>query len=256
MLFPLLPSIMQTPAALRALAALAHPVRLEILRQLGQPRQLSDLSVRQPGSGRPLARQTLRQHLDRLVACGLVERRAAGARPAYVLDPRGLFLLSESFCDLASLRAPTRAPAPTLHAAEGGPQGTVTGFVLVRGLHQGRLLVLPRGRGRWTVGRSAAADVVLDFDPYVSSRHAEVEATPSGFLLRDLPGNKNGTMLNFAPMARGSAAPLGPGDVVGVGRSLLLFRTAPAAGPPASAWPSASAGPGQAGRPAAARAAG
>lgn len=43
-------------------------------------------------------------------------------------------------------------------------------------------------------------------------------------LLLDLPGNRNGTLLNWKPLARGGVAELKAGDVVGVGRSLLVFR--------------------------------
>jgi hypothetical protein len=37
-------------------------------------------------------------------------------------------------------------------------------------------------------------------------------------------GSKNGTMLDFQPLPRGGSAPLTNGDVVGVGRTNLVFR--------------------------------
>ncbi|HWH08930.1 MAG TPA: helix-turn-helix domain-containing protein, partial [Candidatus Thermoplasmatota archaeon] len=72
------PSAEKDAALATTLAALANPVRLAILRQLRTPRALGDIRVlsdepRGPGEpDRPLSRQAVRQHLDRLLDIGVV----------------------------------------------------------------------------------------------------------------------------------------------------------------------------------------
>lgn len=53
-------------------------------------------------------------------------------------------------------------------------------------------------------------------------------------MLEDLPGSRNGTTLNFLPLPRGGRSELHHGDLIGVGRSLRLFREG---GRPAPAHP-------------------
>ncbi|MFJ5774108.1 FHA domain-containing protein [Streptomyces sp. NPDC093094] len=63
------------------------------------------------------------------------------------------------------------------------------------------------------IGRAGDNDLVID-DLVVSRHHAELRALPDGtYEIADL-GSHNGTYLNGRPV---TAAPLGPGDVVGVG---------------------------------------
>ncbi|MFJ4623222.1 FHA domain-containing protein [Streptomyces sp. NPDC088812] len=65
------------------------------------------------------------------------------------------------------------------------------------------------------VGRAADNDLVLD-DLVVSRRHAELHHLPDGgYEIADL-GSHNGTYLNGRPV---TTAPIGPGDVVGIGHS-------------------------------------
>lgn len=70
-----------------------------------------------------------------------------------------------------------------------------------------------------TIGRSPTCDVVVD-DPLVSRHHATVEVGERASVLRD-DGSFNGTFLNGEPV-RGDA-PLGPGDLIGVGSSTLIW---------------------------------
>ncbi|MEV6114454.1 FHA domain-containing protein [Streptomyces sp. NPDC052109] len=69
------------------------------------------------------------------------------------------------------------------------------------------------------IGRAADNDLVVD-DLIVSRRHAELRAHADGtYEIVDL-GSHNGTYLNGRPVAR---APLGPGDIVGIGHSAFYL---------------------------------
>ncbi|MCY1077188.1 FHA domain-containing protein [Archangium lansingense] len=69
-------------------------------------------------------------------------------------------------------------------------------------------------KGKLLVGRQAPATVLLD-DDSVSRKHAEVEQTPEGAVLRDL-GSANGTLVNGEPMGTQPVA-LQPGDIITFG---------------------------------------
>ncbi|MEU3617092.1 FHA domain-containing protein [Streptomyces sp. NPDC006872] len=69
------------------------------------------------------------------------------------------------------------------------------------------------------IGRATDNDLVVD-DLVVSRRHAELRTLPDGgHEILDL-GSHNGTYLNGSPVTR---APLGPGDVVGIGHSAFCL---------------------------------
>lgn len=69
------------------------------------------------------------------------------------------------------------------------------------------------------IGRAGDNDLVVD-DLVVSRRHAELRALADGtYEIVDL-GSHNGTYLNGQPVAR---APIGPGDIVGVGHSAFCL---------------------------------
>ncbi|HEX4621844.1 MAG TPA: FHA domain-containing protein, partial [Myxococcaceae bacterium] len=84
-------------------------------------------------------------------------------------------------------------------------------------------------RGKVTVGRVAGVQVQIE-DDSVSRRHAEVEATANGLVLRDL-GSANGTLVNGSP-ADGDVA-LRPGDIVQFGVVELVVDGAQEPGGPA-----------------------
>lgn len=67
------------------------------------------------------------------------------------------------------------------------------------------------------VGRHPSCTIVLD-DTFVSAEHAELEATPAGWLLHDL-GSTNGTFVNGQVVA-GSTG-VGDDDIVQFGRVKL-----------------------------------
>ncbi|HEX2022062.1 MAG TPA: FHA domain-containing protein, partial [Candidatus Thermoplasmatota archaeon] len=212
-------------AIAEALATLGSPLRLSLLRQLRVPRALREIEVRsaRAGGGQTLARQTVRDHLDRLLATGLVVARPAerpyGATQEFLLNHQRIFALAEDVRDLARLRAVVEPPVATSSATPPTSRGPNVrpGIVVVRGLEEG--IVHPvdpaAGRTTWTIGRRRGADIPLDYDPYVSAEHAELLWTASGHAVRDLPGSRNGTTLNFHLLEKGVPAPLEHGDVVG-----------------------------------------
>lgn len=96
----------------QALDALSNPVRLAIARALKEPRCLSEIDVAPSGlvrgpriRGTILARQTVKEHLDRLVSVGIVSarkvQRERGEFTEYVLDQASLVTIAEAFDDLA-----------------------------------------------------------------------------------------------------------------------------------------------------------
>jgi pSer/pThr/pTyr-binding forkhead associated (FHA) protein len=81
------------------------------------------------------------------------------------------------------------------------------------------------------VGRAGAAsefDIALD-DRAVSSPHAKLLRTGGRYLLQDL-GSRNGTWLNYEQIQE--ARPLQDGDLVKLGKTVLLFRAAAGADVP------------------------
>lgn len=219
-----------------ALDALAHPTRIQLLARLRRPRLLSEIVVRREAgeeeAGPPLARQTVKTHLDKLVEAGFVlareTARDARATSEYVVNHQLLFACAERFRDLARLSPSLDLRLATLprERAGGGPPPRPC-LLLVKGLDEGRSFRLEppaSGAREWVVGRRRGVAVPLDYDPFVSAENALVEWREGRFLLSDLEGSRNGTSLNFERLAPGAKAPLADGDVVGVGRSLLLFR--------------------------------
>lgn len=221
------------------LSALGYGSRLELLSILRTPRALQDirLAPRQvrPGDNpdRPVARQTLQAHLDKLMDVGLVLCREAHDKRGkeYLVNPQRLFQILEELrkvgvaaadapmphdgtIDLGAVRRASTPPGPRL--------------LLVHGLHEGKAFTLRRedlrhGRG-WIIGRKEGLHVSLDYDPYVSGENAEIIQEGREFTLLDLRNSKNGTHLNWRRLDKDERPHLRAGDVVGVGRSLLVFR--------------------------------
>jgi DNA-binding transcriptional ArsR family regulator len=234
----------ETSALADALKVLASGSRLHLLSALRAPKTLDELilspsEARAAGSpDRPVSRQAVQRHLDVLLDAGLVRReatRTGGGRSgyAYVLDHTRVFAVVEEIRRLtryqstmpADLQRTQQAPEPQAPRWGEGPK-----LVVVHGVREGHAFALdatalrpPRG---WIVGRARSAHVAIAHDPFVSGENAEVLRTPQGFRLLDLPGSKNGTTLNWERLPRGGDAPLRTGDIVGVGRTLLVFRDA------------------------------
>lgn len=217
-----------------ALAALGSPIRIAILKKLRSPRTLREIEVgsTRPDAGKTLTRQTVREHLEKLLAQGMVSRReAVGVNHdhahEFVLNHQAVFALAEDIRSLAKLRPTVEPSAPTsvgLSLPPPVPEGHR--LVLVHGIDEGTSFDLSPARGvSWVIGRRRGLGVPLDFDPFVSSENSLVTWDGSRHSIRDLASSRNGTMVNFRPIGKEEDRPLRHGDVVGVGRSILIYWT-------------------------------
>jgi pSer/pThr/pTyr-binding forkhead associated (FHA) protein len=84
--------------------------------------------------------------------------------------------------------------------------------------------------GTSTVGRRAGNDVILDGDPYVSGRHADLICDSAGCGITDV-GSTNGTTVNGTKLTPNERQPLVDGDEVGIGQGTYRFETAVAVSP-------------------------
>lgn len=216
------------------LAALGNPVRLDLLRALRTPQPVGQVAV---GGldGHTIARQAVRGHLDRLIEAGFVTMRESGrdARSPleYVVNHQQIFALSEAIRGLARLRPVVEPSLATADLALDAPASPFPKpcLVLVKGLEEGAVFPLretPGSPRSWIIGRKRGVAIPLDFDPFVSAENCRIDEEEAAFFLEDLPESRNGAMLNYRPLPKGRRAQLRHGDLVGVGRSVLLFRDA------------------------------
>jgi pSer/pThr/pTyr-binding forkhead associated (FHA) protein len=106
------------------------------------------------------------------------------------------------------------AKRPRPGSPGGAAAGAETGGLVLKGLTGPWANKRYPVQGKLIVGRQAPATVVLD-DDSVSRKHAEVEQTPEGAVLRDL-GSANGTLINGEPMGTQPLV-LQPGDIITFG---------------------------------------
>lgn len=216
-----------------ALSALGYPMRLELLDILRFPHGIGELRVsptRQDSEGsaeRAVARQTVQYHLEKLVESGFVREESPGARGTrYVVSPQRLYAVIEEMRALSLMfagRGGAGDATGTMSAAGGFASIKGPRLILVHGVYEGKQFAL-EGGAAWTIGRKPGLAVSLDYDPFVSVENAVVERSADGFAVRDHATSKNGTFVNWTRLARGGTQKLARGDLVGVGRSLLLFR--------------------------------
>lgn len=220
------------------LEVLASPTRLRLMRALCTPQQITYIRL-PPESGqaggspdRAITRQAVRDHLRRLGDFGLVNAGAPSSGAvgsSYSLNHQRLFALIEEIRKLGRLRAPgLRDPGETADLGDlragAAPVVGAPHLLVVHGATEGLRFPLPRsGAPRWTLGRRAAHHVVVDWDPYVSSDHLVIMRESAGFAVEDFGSNRNGSSLNFARIPAGRTR-IEHGDVLGVGKTLLVFR--------------------------------
>lgn len=222
------------------LKALSSASRLELLQILRFPRALQEIKLaprqHRPGDNpdRPASRQAIQVHIDKLLEIGvLLEETLPGpaGRKEYVVNGPTLYRIMEEFRKIGTVAVgatggrdeTVEAQAPRALPALDGPT-----LVLAHGLLEGKAFPLRRvdlkpGRG-FVIGRKPGLHVSLEYDPYVSLENSEVVLAGNDYTLLDLRSSKNGTWLNWRRLGPDERAVLKPGDVIGVGRSLLVFR--------------------------------
>lgn len=219
-----------------ALDAMSNPLRVALLRELRTPKTLTEIALHaedatRPDESRLLARQTVKVHLDRLLAPGLVvateTERLGRATLEYTLNNAMVFAYAEELRELAKVRPSTEPDVATLDqpGAEPSPAEQRPALVMVKGLEEGRVFPLSPQADRWMVGRAASCAVALHYDPYVSGENALVSRVGDGYVVQDVGRSRNGTHVNFRRLPPGASAPLRNADLLGVGRTLLLLRT-------------------------------
>lgn len=211
------------------LKALASEKRLRLLRYLQTPHYLEEMA-----SELGVARQTARGHLDRLLDIGVVEPVRSTPDDSsvreYVVVPHRMYDVVETLRGMGDLSPEAGEEAVLAHRtsdlaqeADAGDDAPVPRLKVVHGMRIGETVPL-RGDGPWQIGRDPQAALCLDYDPFVSQRHAEVHRDgEGGFRVADLYSS-NGTYLEGDPLGRGDDAPLDPGSLLRAGKTLFLFR--------------------------------
>lgn len=217
--------------------AFGNPLRIEILRQLKWPKTLGEIRVQPTRRGggrsdRSVNRVTVKHHLAQLMSIGAVQvrrlPRGDQTMDHYLVDHRQLFVLGEELHKMARIRPQADLVEGTVPAPQGPPDVATPGakLVLVNGTYEGRVFPLADGRQDWLVGRRREAAVCLDHDPFVSLEHARLTREGRRFRVADVASARNRTQVNWRPLPAGGSQDLQRGDVVAVGRSLLLFLDA------------------------------
>lgn len=211
------------------LKVLGNAKRLRILKFLQKPHYLEEIA-----SELKMARQSAQEHVQQLLEIGVIQRvrndRQPGAVVNYVVVPHRLFSIQNDFGELSLLEPevdededlrPRTSPLLTGQVAP--KEQDLPRVTIVRGMRVGQTITLV-GNGPWLVGRELDAAVSLDYDPFVSGRHAEIRRAPGGgFEAADLYSS-NGTWVDWKRLPRGSVAKLENGFTLRAGKTILLFR--------------------------------
>lgn len=221
------------------LRALGVANRLDLLSKLQLPRTLSEIQLqptRRDASRSPeraLSRRAVEGHVEKLQELGLVRARssARGGRPVteYLVNRGALFLLVDEFRRLSLApgvpvpQAMAETTASDSALTPGARRALGPALVLVGGPIEGTAFPLS-GEGPWVVGREKGVAVSLPYDPFVSKHNSRVWREEGRFFVQSLPGARNGTRLNWGLLRGEERSEVAPGDVLGVGRSLLVFQ--------------------------------
>ncbi|HVL86595.1 MAG TPA: FHA domain-containing protein [Candidatus Thermoplasmatota archaeon] len=195
-----------------SLAVLADP---ETLRVLGA------IAARRSGAPPSPIPPEDRRRVDALVEAGFLTLEG------YVVAER-MFNLQEMLWRVVSpepavdplVGRTALLPKPPTDVA---PVGVSPRLIVVHGPHIGQEARL-ENQERVRIGRDRACDLSLEFDTYTSGEHAEVTRVRGEIGVVDL-FSRNGTYVNWRRLPPGGFRALLPGDVVGVGRNLLVFQS-------------------------------
>lgn len=220
------------------LRALAHGRRLELLHILQVPHALGDIRIT-PGKDRAgespdriASRQAIQKHVETLQEIGVVVASPAteGRGKEFVVDRQRVFQVLEELRRVGMITAGAFVSRDaTVDTTSSGERKMEVGpkVILVHGFVEGKAFPLRRAAtgepGGWLIGRKPDADVSLDYDPFVSLVNSEILLDKGAYKLRDLGISRNGTFLNWRRVGAEPVALRG-GDVIGVGRSLLVFQ--------------------------------
>lgn len=214
------------------LEALAHPFRIRLLDLLTRPCYGEEIA-----EALGTSRQAALRHVERLVERGFVRtlngRRASGPVVEYQVVPQRLVALGVTLGEFGRLApqggpqvrrrdATMEFPAHQGEAAAAHPGGQL---LVLSGPLAGRRILVADAGGRVTLGRDPENDLALANDPFVSGRHAEIEVSAGAADLIDA-FSANGTFVNLGRVPRGGRVPLAPGDVIGVGHTLIAYQRA------------------------------
>lgn len=211
------------------LAPLGSATRLRLLNYLTTPRYLEEIA-----SFLQMNRYAAKKHVDQLLEAGMITRTPAQRGDALVVEYRivqeKLFEVFDAMRALGTLRpvGASRDDTSRTKAAEAHPSDRRAGaesprLVVVYGIEVGASHVVDGGAQPWLIGRDATCGLSLQGDPFVSARHAQVEWKGGAHVLTDL-FSTNGTTLDWARIDPGRPMPLQNGSIVGVGKTLFVFR--------------------------------
>ncbi len=232
----------QTNALSEVLKLLADPNRLDLLRQLREPKIVDEIRMtpsrptNQTNPDRQLTRQAVRHHLRQLREEDLVQvsarQRPDGRQVSeFKVNEQAFYGLIEDLHNLNEYISSTNG-----HGSMAGTNGdedqwpTGPKLVLVRGLHDGRPYMLtesrrdpPRG---WVIGRGEHCAVNVGYDPYVAEEDTEIMPSENGagFDLIDLRSSNEATAVNGTSLPFGGKTSLDHGDVIKVGSSVFVFH--------------------------------
>jgi hypothetical protein len=223
-------------ALAEVLAALSYGARLELLDLLRFPHTAGEIrltpqrTLAGENPDRPASKQAVQAHLDRLVDTGLVRVETVGSDARgtnrYVVNAQRFYAVTEDL-RLLNVRYAGRGgvgdATGTLGSASESEETRGPRLSLAHGVYEGKVFPLAPADERWTIGRHRSAAVSLDYDPYVSMEHAIVARIDGAYHITDVRDSKNGTMVNWRLVPKGGSRALRAGDIVGVGRSMLVF---------------------------------
>lgn len=215
------------------LEVLANGTRLAVLDTLREPKQTSGVRVSSP-EGRPLSRQAIQAHINRLVEAGLVsvdEIEIRGRpRKQFQSDATRLFAASEALRHLGARLAPPPDEADqTLTTAATGSTRRASGprLVMLHGMAEGAIFPLAKRRAGpegWLLGRAPECQVHIPYDNTVSRIQGAITKDVAGrFWLRATAAAKNPVRVNWQPVTD-EPVRLRVGDLVLAGNTKLVFR--------------------------------